>query len=83
MAGSSRSDCIMSFIINTIKQTTGEKLFHKCPYQGRVEIVNLRIRNENLFSIYPRGKYLLKIGIFDEKNLDMMTVAVEIELLTS
>lgn len=81
MAGSAKSNYMINFIINTIKESTGDQLFHKCPYDGRIEIMDITMKNDKLFSIYPRGKYLVKIQIADGDNFDMMTAALELDLL--
>lgn len=81
MAGTAKSNYMINFIVNTIKESTGEQLFHKCPYEGRIEILEFSMKNEKLFSIYPRGKYQLDIKIADENNAELMTVGFEFDLL--
>lgn len=81
MAGSAKSNYMINFIIGTVKESTGQQLFHKCPYEGRIELMKISMKNEKLFSIYPRGKYLLRVKIADGNNIDMMTVAIEFDLL--
>lgn len=80
MAGSTKSNYMINFIINTVKESTGDQLFHRCPFQGRVAMMNLTMKNDKLFSIYPRGQYRLRVNLSDGNNKEMFQVAFEIDL---
>lgn len=34
-----------------------QKLFHECPYKGKVEIRGLDVKDESFFIVYPSGIY--------------------------
>lgn len=80
MSGKARSNYMMNFIINTIKDSTSKQLFHKCPYQGRFELLNITMKSDSHFSIYPRGQYRLDIKLYDEGDAEMFSVAVEMKI---
>lgn len=42
--------------------------------------MNLTMKNDKLFSIYPRGQYRLRVNLSDGNNKEMFQVAFEIDL---
>lgn len=82
ISGSVKSNYMIKFVINTIRESTGKQLFHRCPFQGRIAAMNLTLRNDKLFSIYPRGQYRLSVKMSDGDNREMFFVALEFDLIS-
>lgn len=82
MAGSKKSNYMISFLMKTIKESSGD-IFHQCPVSGRVSMINMTMTNEKLFSIYPRGQYRLNVKLSDGANHEMFSVASEIDLINA
>lgn len=84
MDGSSKkSNYLINFFVNTIRESVDKQLFHKCPFQDRVELVNMTMKNDKLFSIYPRGQYRLSVKMLDADNREMYVNLLEIDLMSS
>lgn len=50
-------------------------IFHKCPVNGRVELLNFSIRGDGAFLIYPSGTYQMSATISRKKNqVDLLTL---------
>lgn len=80
MAGTTKSNYMINFITSTIKDSAADVLFHKCPYEGLINITNIVFKNDKLLSIYPNGKYRLDVKLFDEQQVEVFYVAVQMEL---
>ena len=44
-------------------------LFHKCPYEGDVDVKNLTVDDHKAFDIFPEGFYKNSLMVFD-KNIE-------------
>ena len=54
----------------TIAQIKGSapKLFHKCPYEGEVELKNVTLDDQKSFDVFPEGNYRFKL-LISEKDV--------------
>lgn len=61
MAGST-SNVLLKSLIDQVQSDS--KIFHKCPYEGVIEMKNFDIKDEKFFTIYPSGDYKSIIKFF-------------------
>lgn len=40
------------------------QLFHKCPYQGSIDVYNLTTDSQKAFDVFPEGIYRLNFSVF-------------------
>ena len=65
MSGGEINPSLKSFI----DQMSADKpLFRECPYEGRIEILNLAMKGEGAFGIYPQGMYQISVTFSRKKN---------------
>lgn len=81
MSGASKANYVGNFLISTIKDSTTKELFHKCPYEGTVKVVDVKMKNDKLFSIIPPGQYKVDLKIEDGSNSEIYHVEVILDLL--
>lgn len=81
MSGTTKTNYIGNFLINTIKDSTTKELFHKCPYEGTAKVIGISMKNEKLFSIIPPGQYKVDVKIEDGQNSGLYHVEVILDLL--
>lgn len=81
MHGEVKSNYMINFVIGTVKDSAGKELFHECPYQGRIAVTNLTLKNDRLFSICPSGKYQISVNI-SEDGVKLISVNVRLDLAT-
>lgn len=79
MAGATKLNYMLKFVLSAIKESASQQLFHKCPYQGKVEIVNKALKEAKLISIYPPGLYRLDVKVSNEATV-MFNVELELEI---
>ena len=80
MAGARKSNYLINIIINIIKESTSGKIFHKCPYEGKLEITSQAMKNNKLLSIYPQGKYRIDFKICNDHNDILVYFELEVEI---
>ena len=59
-------------IINTLNDTAPQ-LFHKCPYEGEIEVINATILGEKAFLLFPTATYCAELLIFDNKKKQFLS----------
>jgi hypothetical protein len=80
MAGTARSNYMTNLIVNMVKSTATEKLFHKCPFSGSMNLSNIALAGDVFFSIYPSGIYQLFLKIFDDIDPQIVFVKLTYDL---
>lgn len=58
---------LVKSIINVLNYTAPQ-LFHKCPYEGQIEVINATIHGEKAFVLFPTGTYCAEWNFFDDKK---------------
>ena len=55
------------YLSHTIAQinSSAPNLFHKCPYEGDVEVKNLTVDDQKAFSVFPEGIYKTSVLVFE------------------
>lgn len=68
----------LKYVINQLKTSTPE-LFHKCPYEGELDIQNMKIDNnscDNYTQMVPTGTYRSDVIIFRNQTQTMKLMVV-------
>lgn len=61
------------------QMTSDKPIFHKCPYEGKVELINFDMRGDKSFGIYPAGTYRVLASFSRQKaKVDLFTLAFNI-----
>lgn len=81
MDGSAKSNYMTKFVINTVKESGAEELFHECPFEGVFHIKNMTMKNDKLLSIFPNGNYRFDIKAADENNVEILFIRLFLELM--
>jgi len=58
---------LVKSIVNVLNYTAPQ-LFHKCPYEGQIEVINATVHGEKAFVLFPTGTYCAEWNIFDDKK---------------
>lgn len=82
MSGTSKANYVGNFLISTIKDSTTKELFHKCPYEGTIKVIDVKMKNDKLFAIIPPGQYKVDVKIEDGNNAEIYHVEVVLDLLS-
>lgn len=80
MAGFAKPNYMINYFMNIIKESTSKELFHKCPYEGEVEIVNKALKDSSMVSIYPPSKYRIEVKISDGNNAVLLRIQLDIDI---
>lgn len=80
MAGTTKSNYMINLLVSTIKDSTSKELFHKCPYEGKIELMKISMKNDKLFSIIPSGNYKIRVEIMDGNSAGLFTVELVVDL---
>ena len=54
---------LISSVVNEIRDSVLE-LFHKCPYEGDIDLVNLTTMHEKVSAVFWDGYYKFKIFVW-------------------
>ena len=70
------------FVTQTISQLKGivPNLYHKCPYEGDVDVRNLTLDDSKAFQIFPQGFYLFSMYVFDGKENEFFGVNATLQV---
>jgi len=77
----SESNPILKFMIDQLRPTAA-RLFHKCPYEGDLEVKNITMDSsiyDKNTQVFPQGNYRADAFIFKDGS-EIMKVSVEFEL---
>lgn len=80
MAGFAKPNYMITFFMKIIKESTSKELFHKCPYEGEVDIINKALKDSSMVSIYPPGKYRIEVKVSDGNNAVMLRIRLDIDI---
>lgn len=69
-----------NFIINTCRGSASKEIFHKCPFQGKIQVYNFTLNNDKLLSIFPNGRYKMIFHYFNGQGKTLLQVEMEIDL---
>lgn len=78
--GTARSNYMTTMIINTVKTSATETLFHNCPFSGSIVLSNVILKADAMFSIYPSGVYQLFFKIYDDVDPQILLVNLTYDL---
>lgn len=82
MAGTSRSNYMITMLVNTIKSSATENIFHKCPFDGKIVLTNVTMKNQKLLMIYPSGNYRFVIKVNDDWDDEIFLINIAYKLET-
>lgn len=80
MAGESKSNYMTNMIINTFKSSVTTEIFHKCPFLGKISLLNVTLKAEPMLSIYPTGVYRIVIKAYDDIDDNILTLKLSFDL---
>jgi hypothetical protein len=66
----------LKLILDIIRQSV-PGLFHKCPYEGLMQLYNITINDEIAMktSLFPEGQYKYNVTIYEKQKMILMLVA--------
>jgi hypothetical protein len=62
---------------------TTENVFHKCPYEGKIEAKNLDMKEDKFFSVYISGLYRSFVMISDKAKNEIFSFTLDAQITTS
>jgi Protein of unknown function (DUF1091) len=74
------SNPIAKWMIDAVSDFVPTGFFHPCPYVGQVKCSNVSVASLRLFSQFLRGRYKMFVRAFDEKDENIITFKLGIEL---
>lgn len=77
------SNAFLNFAINQLRKTASE-LFHKCPYEGEIDISNATLDStlyDKNTQLFPEGIYRADVFLF-KNNLKILKALIGFELKT-
>jgi Protein of unknown function (DUF1091) len=71
---------IAKWMIDAVSDSVPKGLFHPCPYVGQVKAFNVSFSTGGFASQFLQGRYKIVIRAFDEKDEEIITFKVGLEL---
>ena len=78
MAGKS-THLFMTQVINQVKDSV-PNLFHKCPYEGDLEVQNMTINDAEAFDVFPEGFYKFSMYVLDKSENEFLGVNITLQV---
>lgn len=70
---------LMTHVITQLKNAA-PTIFHKCPYEGIQEFLNVTIDDKKTFDIFPQGFYQTRFIVFNKSNHEIFQVNIFYEV---